>query len=494
MAKIFVSYTTRDQAWAHWIAVTLRDNGHQPFVDRWEIGTGQNIPRWTEKRVKAADHLLGVFTDSYIKALHASTERWTAYWLDPDGRDGFLVPVEVEAVSAWPPLARPLKRLSLIGKSEREADFLRPPSAPNERPPFPGSVRTTVDQKGDGVDEPRSVVFADKSEPLPESRPSLPSTNPNLRTNPEPPRDHTELETWLKSRPWDWSIVTATRTALRVLPLMDTWPDGTPENAILLAFRAVAVVRLSLIDLGDDFTNAFARATNFAVKAIDAAVDAAGKRGDFSATVAAARGAASTALVPAEAAAGFAATDFAARRAIAAIPDIQLREKVARALNDAVHFDGMRSRLGNTSEELARMPLWSGATGGMPLEARANWGRLSKRLSHFGNHWQVWSNWYDQELAGSPPSPVHSPAWEGAFTDTTGPLPWAIYFTARIAERRERRIRICACIAANIGPLALALIFLFPNLHRVQTYRHLNEIDRGQNLNLSHSRVESFEE
>jgi MFS family permease len=42
----------------------------------------------------------------------------------------------------------------------------------------------------------------------------------------------------------------------------------------------------------------------------------------------------------------------------------------------------------------------------------------------------------------------------------------SIYFAGRIAERRGRRFKIWAWIAAIIGPLALPLIFLFPNLHR----------------------------
>jgi MFS family permease len=42
----------------------------------------------------------------------------------------------------------------------------------------------------------------------------------------------------------------------------------------------------------------------------------------------------------------------------------------------------------------------------------------------------------------------------------------SIYLAGRIAERRGRRFKIWAWVAAMIGPLALLLIFLFPNLHR----------------------------
>jgi hypothetical protein len=42
----------------------------------------------------------------------------------------------------------------------------------------------------------------------------------------------------------------------------------------------------------------------------------------------------------------------------------------------------------------------------------------------------------------------------------------SIHLAGRIAERRGRRFIIWAWIAAIIGPLALPLVFLFPNLHR----------------------------
>jgi hypothetical protein len=41
----------------------------------------------------------------------------------------------------------------------------------------------------------------------------------------------------------------------------------------------------------------------------------------------------------------------------------------------------------------------------------------------------------------------------------------SIYVAGRIAERRGRSFRSWAWIAAFIGPLALPLLFLFPNLH-----------------------------
>jgi hypothetical protein len=113
--RFFISYTSRDREWAHWIGVTLRDNGFVPLVHEWEIGAGENIARWMDESLAAADRLIGVFTDAYAKALYSSSERWSGYWDDPMGRKGFLVPVEVERVTDWPPLVRALNRLTLVG-------------------------------------------------------------------------------------------------------------------------------------------------------------------------------------------------------------------------------------------------------------------------------------------------------------------------------------------------------------------------------------------
>jgi len=47
----------------------------------------------------------------------------------------------------------------------------------------------------------------------------------------------------------------------------------------------------------------------------------------------------------------------------------------------------------------------------------------------------------------------------------------SMYLAGRIAERRGRRFTRWAWIAVFIGPLALPLIFLFPNLHRENGHR-----------------------
>ena len=42
----------------------------------------------------------------------------------------------------------------------------------------------------------------------------------------------------------------------------------------------------------------------------------------------------------------------------------------------------------------------------------------------------------------------------------------SIYLAGRMAERRGRSFKVWAWVGAIIGPLALPLVLLFPNLHR----------------------------
>jgi MFS family permease len=57
------------------------------------------------------------------------------------------------------------------------------------------------------------------------------------------------------------------------------------------------------------------------------------------------------------------------------------------------------------------------------------------------------------------------------FTLLTAATIGSMYLAGRIAERRGRRFTIWAWIAAFIGPLALPLIFVFPNLRRENGHR-----------------------
>jgi TIR domain-containing protein len=52
---------------AFWIAKELETLGHTPHVHEWEIRAGENIYAWMEKHHAAADYVLCVVSEEYLK-------------------------------------------------------------------------------------------------------------------------------------------------------------------------------------------------------------------------------------------------------------------------------------------------------------------------------------------------------------------------------------------------------------------------------------------
>jgi tetratricopeptide (TPR) repeat protein len=145
VADIFVSYTSSDRDWAHWIGVELRELGHTPFVHEWEIRGGDDIYTWMERRTEASDHMLCVLSEDYLKAPYSTLERNSALWEAAARTPRFMLPVVVKPCRL-PRLFRHLSRCDLSGVSKDVASrrlkaFLEAPVAPSFAE-FPGTPVT----------------------------------------------------------------------------------------------------------------------------------------------------------------------------------------------------------------------------------------------------------------------------------------------------------------------------------------------------------------
>jgi tetratricopeptide (TPR) repeat protein len=120
VADIFVSYTSSDRDWAMWIANELKALGHKPYVHEWEIGGGGDIYAWMEARHDAADHVLCVVSDEYLKAPYSALERHAALWQATKNRPGFALFVLVKPCRL-PTLSDHLRRCELFGVPEEAA-------------------------------------------------------------------------------------------------------------------------------------------------------------------------------------------------------------------------------------------------------------------------------------------------------------------------------------------------------------------------------------
>jgi TIR domain len=119
-ADIFISYTSSDRYWAYWIAKELETLGHTPHVHEWEVNAGDDIYKWMETRVCAADHVLCVISDEYLKAPYSRLEHNAALWQAAAKRPGFVLLVAVKPCT-MPVLADHIRRCELFGIPEDAA-------------------------------------------------------------------------------------------------------------------------------------------------------------------------------------------------------------------------------------------------------------------------------------------------------------------------------------------------------------------------------------
>jgi hypothetical protein len=134
MADIFVSYTSSDRDWAHWIKKELGGLGHTPHVHEFELKAGDDICQWMVEHHDAADHVLCVVSDEYLKAPYSTWERNAALWQAASKRPGFVLLVAVKPCR-FPTLTDHLRRCELYGipddqKRQRFREFMARREAP----------------------------------------------------------------------------------------------------------------------------------------------------------------------------------------------------------------------------------------------------------------------------------------------------------------------------------------------------------------------------
>jgi hypothetical protein len=143
VADVFISYTSSDRDWAFWIAKELEVLGHVPHVHEWEVKEGEDIYAWMEDRHDAADRVLCVVSDEYLKAPFSTLERNAALWQAASKRPGFVLLVAVKPCRL-PALSDQLRRCELFGVPEDAArgrfrEFMSVREAPAITA-FPGQV------------------------------------------------------------------------------------------------------------------------------------------------------------------------------------------------------------------------------------------------------------------------------------------------------------------------------------------------------------------
>jgi hypothetical protein len=221
---------------------------------------------------------------------------------------------------------------------------------------------------------------------------------------------------WLRARPYRWRHVIAARAALRVLPTgLSAQRDRESSKVDLALFRATAIARFMPL-----CTEESIETQDYRLRPPGSASDAASATVER--VVSKSSRAARQAAADAASTVSFYTASLSASGGVAAAVDAITNSIVGSGgsipLIAAITADVRSLQEGTPHEQVLVRPLWNKAisTG----TATTDWLDAKSRLLRLGPHWQVWTYWYDHVLDGL----QWTYAWEEAYTDLAGHLPW----------------------------------------------------------------------
>lgn len=96
MAKLFVSHSSRDKEFAKQLARDLRELGHDPWFDEWEIKVGDCIPSQIEHGISEAEYVVVVLSKHAVASGWVDKEWKTKYWDEIETKQTLVLPVLLE--------------------------------------------------------------------------------------------------------------------------------------------------------------------------------------------------------------------------------------------------------------------------------------------------------------------------------------------------------------------------------------------------------------
>lgn len=116
----FVSYTSRDGAWAVWLAWQLEQAGYTTVIQAWDFQPGSSFVQEMDTATKTARRTLAVLSPNYFRSNFTPSEWQAAFRRDPTGEQRLLVPVRVQECDVEGLLGR-IVYIDLVGQDEQEA-------------------------------------------------------------------------------------------------------------------------------------------------------------------------------------------------------------------------------------------------------------------------------------------------------------------------------------------------------------------------------------
>ncbi len=145
--RYFISYTSKDQPWAEWIAWQIESLGHEAVIQAWDFLAGSNFVLKMHDACINSDATIIVISKAFLQKEFPAAEWSEAFSKDPEGNTRKLIPVRVENVDL-PGLLSTIVYVDLHGtRNENQAavklnqGISVERSKPVAAPPFPNKKK-----------------------------------------------------------------------------------------------------------------------------------------------------------------------------------------------------------------------------------------------------------------------------------------------------------------------------------------------------------------
>lgn len=111
-AKIFISHSSKDKAFAKILCMDLEANGYIPWLDEWDIKVGESIPEKISNGLQEADFIIVILSENSVASKWVEREWQTKYWNE----------IDKGCINVLPLLLKDCKIPELL-KTKKYADF-----------------------------------------------------------------------------------------------------------------------------------------------------------------------------------------------------------------------------------------------------------------------------------------------------------------------------------------------------------------------------------
>jgi tetratricopeptide (TPR) repeat protein len=154
LRDFFISYTQVNRAWVEWIAVQLEAAGYSTVLQAWDFRPGSDFIQQMQQATSTAGRTIALLSPAYFGSRFGEAEWRAAFFRDPTGELGLLVPVRVQECQP-PGLLASRVYIDLVDTEEDEGRrrLLSGVDQSGARPataPFPGAARGAKRFPGQG--------------------------------------------------------------------------------------------------------------------------------------------------------------------------------------------------------------------------------------------------------------------------------------------------------------------------------------------------------